>query len=319
MRKLITLIFALFMTMGVFALDSLSDINIDRNLLDNSKELLAIPDRFPESAGSYKYSTIDMKLSLIAWDYSGSANVLLDQNDSDAKWKKYMDDGYATKIENGPARQLVCKMVKISNNWLIGNSHCLPEYIRENPEINSVPSKKEAFKLMEFKSMQTEYRGLVYEIKNNEIRVDGQRIDSANHLFIGKDVMLLYIPDEVVAEAEEFYLLKMANIRISSDPKDMKVIYINEKAVDDFSIENGEIKVSSRSRGGTPAFYIKPNTREGFLIGFNSAEQGEKGKVFKLFNGDMENFIKTTVNKHTPDEWERVLSHKIVHDSYFNQ
>ena len=81
----------------------------------------------------------------------------------------------------------------------------------------------------------------------------------------------------------------------------------------------------SRSLGGTPAFYnyakdkTNLNRKEGFLIGFNSAERGKKGKVFKLITEDMEKFIAQSVNTHTPDEWEKVLSHKIVHDSYFKK
>ena len=322
MKKLFAFVFSLFIALGAFAFDSLSDLNISKEMLSDYAELKAIPDRFPESAFAYKHSTIDMKLTLISWDYSAAGQVPLDLDAPDSEWMPYLKGGWAESTKDGSAKQPSCQMVKISNNWLIGDSHCLPEYIRENAKnINAVPSKKEQFQLQEFKKMK---KG-VYEIENNEARIDGHRIDTANHLFIGKDVMLLYVPDEVVAACESFYMLKMANIRVSSNPTDMedKTIYINEKGVTGYTIRDNQIEVPSRSVGGTPAFYTyakdktNPNRKESFLIGFNSAERSKKGKAFKLITEDMEKFIIQSVNTHTPDEWNFVLKKKVVHDSYF--
>ena len=314
MKKLFIFAFALFIVTNVFAGSSFSNIGIDEQVLNEYKDLIAVPE-VPRSYYASTRSIIDMKLTLIGWDYSNAASVPLDPNDSDEKWRRFFKEGWADKIEYGSGRQPVCKMVKISSNWLIGDSHCLPEYIRQNPEINSVPSKKEAFKLREFKSMQTENRGLVYEIENNEARVDGKKIDTANHLFIGKDVMLLYVPDEVVTPT--FHGLSLANIRISKNPSDIKTIWVNGEEITTPKVTENQIEVSSKSKGGTPAFYKKGY--EEFLIGFNAADRGEKSKVFKLLTEDMESFIEKSVKEHTPDEWDRTLKHKIVHDAYFNK
>ena len=315
MKKLFALLFSLFVATSGFAWDSLSDLGIDEQMLNDYKNALVIPED-PLSHYASTHSTIDMELTLIGWDYSGAAQVPLDPEDSDEDWLPYFKGGWVDSIEAGSGKQPVCKMVKISSNWLIGDSHCLPEYIRNNPSINSVPSVKEKFKLHQFKSGKT--KGLVYEIKNNEARVDGKKIDTANHLFIGKDVMLLYVPDEVTLG---FHQLSRANIRISKNPTDMKTIYINGKEVQNPTITETQIEVSSKykSKGGTPVFCkkITKNVVEEFLVGFNSADRGEKSTVFKLLTEDMKSFIEKSVKGHTPDEWERILKHKIVGDSYF--
>ena len=313
MKKIFALIFPIFFVMCAFAESSLSNIAIDEQVLDNYRNLIAVPTD-PGSRFASENSTIDMNLSLIAWDYSGAANVPLDEGASLEDWRPWLHrTGYVDQIEEGPLKQPVCKMVKISNNWLIGDSHCLPEYIRNNPAINSVPSQKEQWKLQEFASMQTEYRGLVYEIKNNEVRIDGEKIDTANHLFIGKDVMLLYVPDERITL--KFHQLSPANIRVSKNPTDMKTVYINETKIENPTITETQMEVSSRFKGGTPAFYKKGYQE--FLIGFNASDRGKKSKVFKLITEEMKIFIENSVKRHTPDEWNSVLKKKIVSDNFF--
>ena len=135
MKKLFTFVSLLFIAMSAFAVNSSDSIGIDETILNEDKNLIAMPEG-PRSHFASIDSMTDMELTLIGWDYSGAAQVPLESNASDEEWNSYFKGGWADKITYGPKKQPVCKMVKISSNWLIGDSHCLPEYIRNNPTIN---------------------------------------------------------------------------------------------------------------------------------------------------------------------------------------
>lgn len=338
MKKLFLCASVLFLALCGYADENALTITPDSEI-SNALYNAVYTDDDPASAFSHKNSMIDITVYVERFDlhqrnivslprhwsedyYGPRTDEAIDArvNELEKKWKSYLND---SNYVNRDYAHVTCKMVRISSNWLIGLSSCLPKYIRENPSVNT----KDAEKIILREFMIGE-ENVAYALDGN-IKIDGNYIDPTENMFINKDLILVYVPAKNITE--KIHKLSKANIFIPQKSTDfITSIYIDEKQINepDFTIEGFTLTATSED-SGTPAFFAD-NKRQEFLFAFNSTPyesvirgvgvvarfRSKSGKQYKLFTQDMKDFIQKTIFTKTPDEWPKV-NNKIVSENYF--
>ena len=352
MKKLFTFLFASLLAVCVYANSelNLAEINLDVNKLN-----LNLPqDDYPLSAKSHKNNThyVTVNLTLVDLNHANFAIPVGERYWGDA-WNKTSHD-YETEEELEEAAnkfaedfeakekavflrniksykssvQTTCKMVRISANWLIGASYCLPIYVRENPQINSKDKDEVAFRSFIYTEKEFDE---MYFVDN--LRIEGLSLDAVTQMFISEDLMLVHLSNAQIDKLNAFRQSPQANIFAPNDTKALNFInsvYLEGKEIADFTINGFNLTYKkSKKSSGTPVFFADEKYQE-FLLGFNSAEYEdytrgitnkffpESGKEYKLFTKQMGEFIENTISTATPDEWNKV-KRKIVDEKYFNK
>ena len=337
MKKLFTLMFASILAVCAYANNEfidLSEINIDANQI--KLKLDFHPEDYPTSGKAHESNTHNVTVNLDAVDleslnytypvgtrYWGEAwsNMPhnydvegLSQEEADTVVETAANE-FAEKFESSLKKDFLasvkrhtesavteCKMVKISANWLVGLSTCLPQYIRTNPEINSKDKEDVAFR--SFMYTEKEFRWIYFI---DSIEIEGITVSPAGNMFINQDLILIRLSNDQVNNTKKFVFSREVGILPSQSMNSIKSVYLQGKQIEGFTIDNSKlIYKRTKTSAGTPIFGENDKYEE-FLLGFNSAKYesftrgeankffSESGKEYKLLTADMKEFIKTTM------------------------
>lgn len=333
MKKLFTFVFSSLLAISTYAnsdLLNLSEINLDTNQIkvDLSQQ------NYPLSAKSHERNihSVTVNLQQIdlqslnrmypaghrywgeAWsnriphDYvadglteeeaekaeEAAANKFAEEFERDLK-----NDLLSAIDRNTEPAKTTCQMVRISSNWLVGDSSCLPAYVRTNPDINSKNKEDVAFK--SFIYAESEFRWMYFI---DDIKIEGVTVYPVGNMFIGKGLILIHLSDNQINNMKELGFSPIAKIGFT---KSIKSIYLGGKKINGYKVEGHTLVYSKyRTHAGTPIFGEDDRYRE-FLLGFNNAPYENftkgmsnkfsptSGTAYQILTQEMREFIKNTV------------------------